>query len=421
MISGHSSQPPKSVMKARKRVKLSQLPKSKLFVESEDDKDPIVQPISRGVPEVVLPQRSTIVVRKPQLPQLLVPPRSNHLGLLCCPEVTKSPISRQEARATSGSRLEVKESSDDTSSASDGDLPANTTFDITIPGPVKQLLLLLCQGELALCDSFGQEVQLSPACLASAAPPRRSNATLHLWDPHPDGPEGSLPPAGCVPRHLPLLHLMLRLPPSQGPKLIINLSHGRSKTITIKKTPAPAPAPAPSSSVAVPRAALDVPMPDLHSMAITIQNGAARIALLEARVQEQDTKIDTLQCLHESLRHMVVDQHPSFSLPDTPADATILLDQGSPPLMEPTPLTPEDGSAMVGPMVEPTQVQSEGPQSFGKIVLLDEPGNLLPESSGNIVVPNKPGNLLPEYDSSDKEMDVEGKVDLPGEEVEMAT
>lgn len=175
-------------------------------------------------------------------------------------------------------------------------------------------------------------------------------------------------------------------------------------------------------------------------MAIAIRDGAARIAILEARVQEQDAKIDTLQRLHESLRRTVVDRHPSFSLPDTPADGLMLLDQGGPPpsmsplpsalsnlidldfsVMQPTPLTPEHGSAVVGPMVEPTQVQPEGPQSSGEIVLPDEPGNLLPEFPGDIVVPNEPGNLLPEYDSSDEEMDVEGKVDLPGEEVDMAT
>jgi hypothetical protein len=81
----------------------------------------------------------------------------------------------------------------------------------------------------------------------------------------------------------------------------------------------------------VPRAALNVPMPDLHSMAIAIRDGAARIAILEARVQEQDAKIDTLQRLHESLRRTVVDRHPSFSLPDTPADGIMLLGQGGPP------------------------------------------------------------------------------------------
>ncbi|KAG1837245.1 hypothetical protein C8R48DRAFT_792947 [Suillus tomentosus] len=234
----------KSALKARKRVKSTQLPKSKPFVESEDDEDPIVQPISRGVPEVVLPQR-TIVVRKPQSP--------------------RSPGS-----------------------------------------PKKQ--------------SFG------PASLTAGSRPEVTKSPISLR----------------------------------------------------------------SSSVAVPRAALNVPMPDLHSMAIAIRDGAARIAILEARVQEQDAKIDTLQRLHESLRRTVVDRHPSFSLPDTPADGIMLLGQG-------------------GPMVEPTQVQPEGPQSSGEIDLPDEPGNLLPEFPGDIVVPNEPGNLLPEYDSSDEEMDVEGK------------
>jgi hypothetical protein len=113
---------------------------------------------------------------------------------------------------------------------------------------------------------------------------------------------------------------------------------------------------------------------------------------------EQDGKIDTLQCLHESLQRKVVDQHPSFPLLDTPANATILLDQSVPPpsmsplpstlpnlinldmsVMESTPLTVEDGSAMVGLMLEPSQVQPEGPQSSCKIVVLDEPANLFPE------------------------------------------
>jgi hypothetical protein len=42
-------------------------------------------------------------------------------------------------------------------------------------------------------------------------------------------------------------------------------------------------------------------MPDLHAMAMAIQDGAAWIAILEARVKEQDSKIDTLQHLHEGL------------------------------------------------------------------------------------------------------------------------
>jgi hypothetical protein len=133
-------------------------------------------------------------------------------------------------------------------------------------------------------------------------------------------------------------------------------------------------------------------------MAIAIRDGAACIAILEPCVQEQDGKIDTLQCLHESLQHQVVNWHPSFPLPDSPANATFLLDQSVPPLsmsplpsalsnlinldmgvMEPTPLKVEDRSDMVGLMFEPSQVQPEGPQSSSKIVIPDDPGNLFPE------------------------------------------
>ncbi|KAG1779847.1 hypothetical protein EV702DRAFT_1194598 [Suillus placidus] len=201
-------------------------------------------------------------------------------------------------------------------------------------------------------------------------------------------------------------------------------SRGRSKTITAKKAPAPAPAPAvPSLSYAVPCAALNVPIADLHSMTIAIRDAAARIAILEARVQEQDGKIDTLQCLHESLRRKVVDRHPSFPLPDSPGNATFLLDQSvdtpsmSPlpsalpnlinldmGVMEPTSLKVEDESTMVGLMFELSQVQPEDPQSSSEIVVLDDPVN-----------------LLPEYNSVDEEMDVEVKVEPSGEEVEMAT
>ncbi|KAG0694474.1 hypothetical protein DFH29DRAFT_1006292 [Suillus ampliporus] len=118
-------------------------------------------------------------------------------------------------------------------------------------------------------------------------------------------------------------------------------TRGRSKTITAIKAPAPAPAPLPSSSSAVPRAALDVPMPDLHGMAIAIRDAAARIAILEARVVEQDGKFDTLQRLHEGLRREIVDRHPSFPLPDLPANATSLLfDQSVPMSMSPPIRTP---------------------------------------------------------------------------------
>jgi len=167
----------------------------------------------------------------------------------------------------------------------------------------------------------------------------------------------------------------------------------------------------------VPHAALDLPMPDLHAMALVIWDGTAQIAIIEAHVVEQDGKIDTLQCLHESLRHEIIDRHPSFPLPDLPSNATLLLDQSiptamSPPAsalpalidlsmtgMEPTPPTFQDASSIEGLIFEPTEGQPEDPQT-----------------SGNMVDPGDPGNLVPEYNSDD--MDVEVKVE---EDVDIAT
>ncbi|KAG1827348.1 uncharacterized protein BJ212DRAFT_1294645 [Suillus subaureus] len=201
-------------------------------------------------------------------------------------------------------------------------------------------------------------------------------------------------------------------------------THGRSKTITAIKAPAPAPAsllssssavPASAPSLAVPAAALNLPMPDLHAMAIVIQDGAAHIAILEAHVAEQDGKIDTLQCLHEGLRHEIINQHPTFPIPKPPANATsLLLDQSIPvsmspfesalpPLIDlsmremmPTPLKFKDASAIKGLLFEYNQVvQPEVPDMSSKIV-------------------------DPEYDSSN-DMDVEVKVEASSEEVDMAT
>ncbi|KAG1717464.1 hypothetical protein EDD22DRAFT_992240 [Suillus occidentalis] len=405
MISGHSSQPPKSAMKSRKRAKSTRPVKSAPDVESEDEEDTIVQPISRGVPEVVLPQLSTIVVRTPQLPRSPGSPKKQNFGPASKtagsrPEVSKSPMSRPVATPTSGSRPEVVEPTDDTAGASDGEPPAIPTFDITIPGPNNPCHY--CVKEDWHCQTRVDRRTGHPclSCIRTPAPAPSTgpSASQSRTRTRSQSRGVSRPPA---------------VPAATTPKV---QSRGRSKT-NARKTPAPAPAPAPataagpSSSYAVPPAALDVPMPDLHSMAIAIRDGAARIAILEARVQEQDGKIDTLQRLHESLRRQVVDRHPSFPLPDSPANATMLLDQSVPPpsmsplpsalpnlinldmgVMEPTPLKVEDASDMVGLVFEPSQVQPE----------------------------DDPGNLLPEYNSVSEEMDVEVKAGTSGEEVEMA-
>ncbi|KAG2347755.1 hypothetical protein BDR05DRAFT_944778 [Suillus weaverae] len=80
MISGHSSQPPKSAMKGHKCVKSTQPIKSKLIVELQDDEETLVQLILRGVLEVVLPLPSTILVRQPQLPRSPGSPKKQSFG-----------------------------------------------------------------------------------------------------------------------------------------------------------------------------------------------------------------------------------------------------------------------------------------------------------------------------------------------------
>jgi hypothetical protein len=84
--------------------------------------------------------------------------------------------------------------------------------------------------------------------------------------------------------------------------------------------------------------------------------------------------------------------------------ALINLDMAHMAVMEPTPLKVEDGSVMIGLMFEPSQVQPEGPQT-----------------SGEIVVPDDLGNLVPEYNSVSEEMDIEVPVEPAGGEVDMAT
>ncbi|KAG1758047.1 hypothetical protein EDB19DRAFT_1822954 [Suillus lakei] len=115
-----------------------------------------------------------------------------------------------------------------------------------------------------------------------------------------------------------------------------------------------------SSSLAVPPAALDIPMLDLHAMAMVIWEGAAQITILKACVAEQDDMVPTL---------------PEF----------------------------KDASAIEGLLFEYSKVQPEGPYTSSKNVDLGDPGN-----------------LVPEYDSAD-DIDVEMKVEASCEEVDMAT
>ncbi|KAG2353115.1 hypothetical protein BDR07DRAFT_1383477 [Suillus spraguei] len=338
-------------------------------------------------------------------------------------------------QATSGSRLEVVETPQAMSSTPAEEPTAIDTGDILIPGPNNPCHYCTqenwpCATQLdrrthAPCLSCvrcaNKKIKCVPASMGS--PPkciRGKSTTCQTCSRTPSRAPSNAPAA--------LQSRAQTRSPSHGPSGTPAVSAvttpkaqscGCSKTITATKTPAPAPAPIPSLSTTVPCPALDVPMLDLHSMAIAIWDGAAQIALLEACVAEQDGKIDTLQCLHESLRCKVIDQHPSFPLPDSPVNATFLLDQSLPLSISPLPsaLAPlidlnmagmeppspkvQDSSAIEGLIFELSQIQPEGPQM-----------------SGEIVDPDDTGNLVPEYNSDD--MDVV-KVEPSGEEVEMAT
>ncbi|KAG2336082.1 hypothetical protein BDR05DRAFT_1006180, partial [Suillus weaverae] len=379
---------------------------------------------------VVLPPLSTILVRQPQLPRSPGSPKKQSFGPASLtagsgPEVLKTPISHPEVMATSDSRLEVIQP-DDVSSVSDGGPPAIPTFDITIPGPNNPCHF--CIKEDWPCATRLDKRTGQPCLSCVRCSTKKIKCVPVSVGSPPKPPSKALAASQSRARTRSQSHGTSRTPAIPAVTTPKVQSHGRSKTITVKKTPAPAPAPAPAHKspefYAVPCAALNVPIPDLHSMTIAIRDAAARIAVLEARVREQDGKIDdTLQRLHESLQRKVVDRHPSFPLPDSPGNATLLLDQSldipsmSPlpstlpnlinldmGVMEPTNMKVEDQSAMVGLVFEPSEVQPEGPQS-----------------SGENVVPDDPVNLLPEYNSVDEEMDVEVKDEPSGEEVKMVT
>ncbi|KAG2036556.1 hypothetical protein BDR03DRAFT_1011510 [Suillus americanus] len=311
LISGLSSQPPKSAMKSHKRQRSAHLVKSKPIVELEDDEDSVVQPLLHRMPEVILPRLSTIVARTPNSPHS---PRAP----------TKKPFG--PARVIAGSHpavMEPSQPSQPTPKPPVQALPVMPVVDILIPGPVKQPMLHLPQAQLSLRNSVGQEDQGS-VYVMHLLHDKEDQVHPHLLV------APSKNPSKAPPRPKPPAPPQLPMPPNPRPELATQ-THGRSKTITAIKPPAPAPASLLSSRSAVPAAALGVPMLDLHAMSHAIQDAAARIALLEAHVAEQDDKIDTLQHFHEGLRHKIIDWHPSFPLPDTPANATsLLLDQSGP-------------------------------------------------------------------------------------------
>lgn len=168
-------------------------------------------------------------------------------------------------------------------------------------------------------------------------------------------------------------------------------------------------------------------MPDLHAMSIAIRDGAARIALLEARVAKQDGKIDTLERLHEGLRREIMDRHPSFPLPDLPANASsLLLNQSGPPTMSTAQSELPPLIDLIMDDIPPTTTTPTLPDASAIDGLLFDYNQTVhpqdPDAPGEIVEPGDPGNLVPEYDSSDDmDVEVEVKVEESSEEVHMAT
>ncbi|KAG2030126.1 hypothetical protein BDR03DRAFT_1017485 [Suillus americanus] len=347
LISGLSSQPPKSTMKSHKHQRSGRLVKSKRIVESEDDEDSVVQ--------VILPQLSTIVARTPNSPRS---PRALTKTLWPCQgDCRQSPSSHQALPANSQTPVQAP--------------PVMPVVDILIPGlnnpcyachklnwPCTTRLDKRTRTPCMSCiHCTTKKIKCTPANMGSPPPRIWATSTTRKTrsmtpSSTPSKTPSKVPPASQTPGPS-------KAPPASQSKARTHSqshglagtsrgtavttpqtqTHGHSKTITAVKPPAPAPAPAAahkSPESAVPAAALGVPMPDLHAMSHAIRDAAARIALLEACVAEQDGKLDTLQCLHEGLRHEIIHRHPSFPLPDTPANAaSLLLDQSGPRTMSP--------------------------------------------------------------------------------------
>ncbi|KAG1764988.1 hypothetical protein EDD22DRAFT_881652, partial [Suillus occidentalis] len=226
MISGHSSQPPKSAMKSRKCAKSTRPVKSAPDVESEDEEDTIVQPISRGVPEVVLPQLSTIVVRTPSCLVRLVLPRSKILGLL---QRLPAVVRRFRNLPSVVLRLHKPPAVVRRSSSPLMTLQVLRMGNLLLFPPLILRFLAQTTPAIIVSRKIGTARLVwtggpaTPAYLASGAPPRRSNVIRYLWDLPPNTSEVRPPPSGLVPGPLPLLPPLVRLPRSPGPGLKVNL------------------------------------------------------------------------------------------------------------------------------------------------------------------------------------------------------
>ncbi|KAG1732703.1 hypothetical protein EDB19DRAFT_1831196 [Suillus lakei] len=322
MILEPSSQPPKSAMKSHKHMRSTRAVKSKPFMELEDNDQLMIKPFSGGVLEVVLPRLSTIIVRTPNSPHS---PRV----------LTKQPFS--PATAIAGSHLAGVKPPQQTPEALVQAPPVIDAGAILIPRPNNPCQA--CNKQDWPCTTW-LDKRTKNSCMSCVYCMTKKIKCISTT-------LGSLPKRSRAPS---TTRRVRSKTPSKAPSKAPPASQSTARTRTLL-----------SSSSAVPHAALNVPMLDLHAIAIVIWDGAARIALLEAQVAEQDG-------------------------------------------MVPTPPTPEDASAIEGLVFEDNEVVH--PED--------------PNTSSEHVDPGNPGNLVPGYDSAD-DMDVEVKVEASSEETDMAT
>ncbi|KAG2039590.1 hypothetical protein BDR03DRAFT_1008913 [Suillus americanus] len=410
LISGLSSQPPKSAMKSHKCQRSGRLLKSKRIVESEDDDDSVIQPLLRGVPEVVLPRLSTIVARTPNSPHS---PRAP----------TKTPFG--PARVIAGSHPAVMEPSQPTPKPPVQAPPVMPVVDILIPGPNNPCytchkLNWPCATQLdkrtrAPCMSCiyctTKKIKCTPVNMGYP-PPRihATSTTQKMRSMTPSGAPSKTPSKAPSASQTPGPS---KAPPASQSKAQTRNPRGRSKTITAIKPPAPAPASLPSSRSAVPAAALGVPMPDLHAMSHAIRDATAQIALLKPCVAEQDGTKSSTGTPHSHFRTLLPMQHPCCLI--NPAPAPCHPQNPLPPLID---LSMETLAPTTATATFPDASAIEG-------LLFDYDQVVHPEdrdASGEVVDPGDPSNLVPEYDSSNNmDVEMEVKVDESSEEVDMAT
>ncbi|KAG2158262.1 uncharacterized protein EDB93DRAFT_1246113 [Suillus bovinus] len=308
------------------------LPNSRCLLSRKTEEDSVTQLISHGVPEVVLPWLSPDVARtsgSPRSPQSLkkkpfgpaMAIASKHPEVIEPPQATPEPLVEAPPVTDAGDIL-IPGPNNPCQACHKMEWPCATRFDKRTGALC--MSCIYCTTKKIKCISVnpsprppggpdpGPLPKLPPKLQLPRNPPARRGVAMVALGLKPPIPLGSnalalqvvrflLSPAGINSLQWSQSRVSSVTPGPSGAQTPKAQTHGCSKTVTAAKEPTPAPAPVPSSTSRVPCSALDVPMPDLHAMAMAIREGAAQITALEERVVEQDAKIDTLQRLHEGL------------------------------------------------------------------------------------------------------------------------